>query len=169
MSRPDVPESSRRDFYLYIDEFHNFSTESFASILSEARKYRLCLTLAHQYIDQLSDTTRDAVFGNAGSLLSFRVGEADAAVLARQLGEYPASALTSLANYEVCAKLLNGGQSGQSFLGRTLPPSGMRQGRRENIVRRSRQRYATTRRVVEEKLKRWMTVDNGCTSRARSN
>ena len=82
---------------------------------------------------------------------------ADAAVLARQLGEYPASTLTSLANYEVCCKLLDGGRSGQTYLGKTWAPSGTRFGRRENIVRRSRQRYAKSRRGVEDRITRWMS------------
>jgi hypothetical protein len=99
MARADTPEANRRDFYLYIDEFHNFSTDSFASILSEARKYRLCLTLAHQYVDQLEEPIRHAVFGNVGSLLSFRVGEADAEMLARQFAPWrPSGILNSVQN-----------------------------------------------------------------------
>ena len=77
MSRVDLPEKDRRDFYLYIDEFQNFSTDSFANILSEARKYRLNLILAHQYIEQLNEKVKPAVFGNVGTLIVFRVGAAD--------------------------------------------------------------------------------------------
>ncbi len=156
MSRADTPEESRRDFYLYIDEFHNFSTDSFASILSEARKYRLCLTLAHQYIDQLDETIRNAVFGNVGSLLSFRVGEADAELIARQFGGYTTDTLTSLANFDLCAKLLRNGNHGEAFLGTTDPPRGTKYRRRENLIARSRSRYATARQVVEGKIRRWV-------------
>lgn len=84
MSRVDIPEGQRRDFYLYVDEFQNFSTESFASILSEARKYRLNITLAHQYVAQLSDEVRAAVFGNVGTLVSFRIGAEDADELEKE-------------------------------------------------------------------------------------
>lgn len=80
LSRADAPEENRLDFHLYIDEFHSFSTDTFATIVSEARKYRLCLTLSHQYISQLSKPVRDAVFGNVGTIVAFRVGETDARI-----------------------------------------------------------------------------------------
>lgn len=88
MSRADTEERDRQDFYLYIDEFHNFTTDSFASLLSEARKYRLCMTLGHQYIQQLPPSLIAAVFGNVASLIAFRVGEHDANILWASLGEY---------------------------------------------------------------------------------
>ena len=88
MSRVDIPEEKRRDFFMYVDEFQNFATDSFANILSEARKYRLSLVLAHQYIGQLVTATstrvRDAVFGNVGTIISFRVGAADAEFLEKE-------------------------------------------------------------------------------------
>jgi hypothetical protein len=122
MARSDTPEESRSDFYLYVDEFHNFATDSFASILSEARKYRLCLTLSHQYIDQLRPEVRDAVFGNAGTLISFRVGESDARVLEREFGgEYAAKHFSDLANHQVAVKLVQGGATTQPFVGHTNP------------------------------------------------
>ena len=94
MARTDQPEPERRDFNLFIDEFQNFSTDAFASILAEARKYRLCLTLSHQYIDQLSLPIRQAVFGNVGTLIAFRVGYADAEVLEKEMGKtYAAGAI----------------------------------------------------------------------------
>ena len=86
MSRADVAEQARRDFFLYVDEFQNFATDSFATILSEARKYRLSLTLANQYLAQMEEATLEAVFGNVGSLLVFQVGARDAEALAEQLG-----------------------------------------------------------------------------------
>ena len=85
MSRAGTTENERRDFHLFIDEFHNFTTDSFAAILAEARKYRLCLTLSHQYLDQLSLEIRRAVFGNVGTMIAFRVGHADAELLAKEI------------------------------------------------------------------------------------
>jgi hypothetical protein len=157
MSRANVPEHERRDFMLHVDEFQSFSSDSFISILSEARKYRLCLTLSHQYIDQLRPEIRDAVFGNVGSMISFRVGEQDAKILEREFGEtYTASQFTSLSNHEVYAKLLRNGEWSEPFFGKTLAPSGTRHGRREKIIRRSREKYATSRDIIENKVERWL-------------
>lgn len=156
LSRADVGEGKRRDFHLVIDEFHNFTTDAFASILSEARKYRLCLTLSHQYLDQLRPEVRDAVLGNAGSLVSFRVGNADAAVFAREFGTYGAGHFSDLANHRVCARLLSRDGLDEAFMGSTLPPSPATGGRRANVIRRSRERYARPRREVEAKLRRWV-------------
>jgi hypothetical protein len=157
LGRADMPEAERADFFLAIDEFHNFSTDSFASILSEARKYRLSMLLANQYIEQLTDEVRDAIFGNVGSLISFRVSERNAELLSREFGQtYLPSTFSSLGNYEVCVKLLAYGQHGDPFLGKTLPPIGRRYGRGANILRRSRERYASSRVVVEDKIGRWM-------------
>jgi hypothetical protein len=157
MSRADTPEDERKDFFLYVDEFQSFASDSFASILSEARKYRLCLTLAHQYLDQVRPSIGQAVFGNVGSLIAFRVGHADARVLEKAFGDaFPASQLTSLNNHEVHAKLLSTGQDGQPFLGRTLPPFGAQHGRRDTIIRRSREKYAVSRLTIERKIKSWL-------------
>lgn len=157
MARADRPEHDRTDFYLYIDEFHNFSTDTFASILSEARKYRLCLTLSHQYLDQIQDSTRDAVLGNVGTIVAFRVSERDAAILDRELGGgYGASRFTDLANFEVWAKMLASGSYGDPFWGRTATPAAPRHGRRENIIRRSREKYGSSRARIENKINRWV-------------
>jgi hypothetical protein len=156
MERADTAEEQREDFLLAIDEFHNFSTDSFASILSEARKYRLAMVLAHQYAEQLSDEVRDAIFGNVGTLISFRVSERNAETLSREFGSsYLPSTFSSLGNYEVCVKLLSGGQHNEPFLGTTLPPIGRRYGRGANLLRRSRERYASHRAVVEDRIRRW--------------
>ncbi|HEB01442.1 MAG TPA: type IV secretory system conjugative DNA transfer family protein, partial [Candidatus Portnoybacteria bacterium] len=84
MARVDIPQEQRKDFYLYIDEFQNFTTESIATVLAEARKYRLCLIIAHQFIGQLEEKIRDSVFGNVGSMVSFRLGPDDAEFMAKQ-------------------------------------------------------------------------------------
>jgi hypothetical protein len=157
MERSDMPESARTDFYLYIDEFHNFSTDSFAGILSEARKYRLNLTLSNQYIDQMQDEVRDAVFGNVGSLVSFRTGLSDAAVLANEFGsEYSPGQFTDLGNYEIRVKLLEHGEYTEPFLGKTTPPSPDFHGHRKNLLKRSRERFGTRRDLVESKIRRWL-------------
>ena len=157
MGRANVPEDERVDFHLYIDEFHNFSTDAFASILSELRKYRLGLVLSHQHLEQLRPEIRHAIFGNVGSMIAFRVGEADAAVLSREFGGgFDSSLFSNLSNGEVCAKLLKNGRHSDSFLAKTHPPTGRRYGGKYNLIRRSRERYATPREVVEAKIHRWM-------------
>jgi hypothetical protein len=144
MSRADVPQEQRRDFYLYVDEFQNFATESFATILSEARKYRLNLTLANQYLAQMDEATAAAVFGNVGSLLCFQTGSHDAELLAEELG-HPVTPqdLLGLPRYEAYVRLLFNGQPSRPFSLRTLAPaSTMTDPRRVDIIRRgSRRRY----------------------------
>jgi energy-coupling factor transporter ATP-binding protein EcfA2 len=157
MARSNRPEAERRDFHLFIDEFQNFTTDAFISILAEARKYRLCLTLSHQYIDQLPLPLRQAVFGNVGTLIAFRIGYADAEVMEKEFGHtFPASAIVDLDRYEAVVKLLQDGMNLTPFRARMLPPFENRVGRKENLIARSRERFATPRTVVEDKLKRWM-------------
>ncbi|MDQ2944627.1 MAG: type IV secretion system DNA-binding domain-containing protein [Acidobacteriota bacterium] len=156
MERSDIPEEERTDFYLYIDEFPNFSTDSFAGILSEARKYRLNLILAHQYVEQMREEVRDAVFGNVGSIISFRVGESDAQMLAKEFGShYSSEQFTELANHEIRAKILQKGEYGEPCLGKTAPPYGFH-GRGNRHMKHSRQRFGTRRDLVESKIRRWM-------------
>ena len=158
MSRADIPENERRDFFLYVDEFHSFSTDSFASMLSESRKHRLSLTLAHQYVAQLPDNVRDAVFGNVGTLVSFRVGEADARVLSEHFGgDLKPKHFTDLSNHEARVKLLAGGEYGDPFIMETLPPFDFGYNKKESIIKTSRQRYGTPRHIVEERIERWMS------------
>jgi type IV secretory pathway TraG/TraD family ATPase VirD4 len=157
MSRTDMPERDCRDWYLYVDEFHNFATESFASILSEARKYRLCLTLAHQFTSQIRPEIRDSVFGNVGTFVAFRVSEADATLLDREYGGgYSARRFTDLGNFEVYVKAILHGEQLEPFSARTNVRIDRRHGRRVNIVRRSRNSFATPRHTVEGRIKRWM-------------
>jgi len=157
MARANQPEEDRRDFYLFIDEFQNFTTDAFASILSEARKYRLCLTLSHQYIAQLSDPVREAVFGNVGTLISFRIGNTDAEVMEKEFGKtIPASALADLERYEAVVKLLEAGTNREPFRAQMLPPIENRVGRKDKLIARSRERFAMARQKIAGKLKRWM-------------
>jgi hypothetical protein len=157
MARSNRPESERRDFYLFIDEFQNFSTDAFASILAEARKYRLCLTLSHQYIDQLSEPIRQAVFGNVGTLVAFRIGYTDAEVMAKEFGKtIPATSLADLERYEVVVKLLVEGANQEPFRAKMLPPLENRVGRKDKLIALSRERFAMPRAKIEDKLRRWM-------------
>ena len=157
MARSNRPEEERRDFYLFIDEFQNFSTDAFASILAEARKYRSSLILSHQYIDQLPLPIRQAVFGNVGTLISFRVGYTDAEVLEKEFGKtFPATTITDLNRYEAIVKLLENGATREPFRARMLPPLENRVGRKDNLIARSRERFAMKRSKIEAKLNRWM-------------
>lgn len=159
MARADVPENQRRDFNLFIDEFHSFTTDSFVSMLSEIRKYRLGLTLAGQYLDQATPEIRSAVFGNVGSLVAFRVGESDAITLAREFGAHlDPSLFSGLANFQVVTKLLRDGFHGEPILGTTQQMAGGGYGCRDNIIARCRQRYCTPRHIVEDRIRRWMRV-----------
>lgn len=120
-SRADIPEDKRKPFFLYVDEFQNFTTLAFVSMLSELRKYRLGLTLAHQYLHQLSDEVRSAIFGNVGSVLSFRVGTEDAPIIAKEMYENIESVdLLRLPNRHFYLKLLIDGYPSKEFSGETL-------------------------------------------------
>ncbi|PIQ92905.1 MAG: hypothetical protein COV69_00795 [Parcubacteria group bacterium CG11_big_fil_rev_8_21_14_0_20_39_14] len=157
MSRVNIPEEERKDFYLYVDEFQNFATESFVNILSEARKYHLCLILAHQYITQMDEKVRDAVFGNVGTLTTFRVGADDAEVLEPEFTpEFTAQDLVNLAKYNVYLKLMIDGISSRAFSAATLVPfQRPKENYRETIIKVSRERYGTFRTKIEEKIVKW--------------
>ena len=163
MARANQPEHERRDFYLFIDEFQNFSTDAFASILAEARKYRLCLVLSHQYIDQVSLPIRQAVFGNVGTLISFRVGHTDAEALHHEFGNtHIAQQFVDLDKFEVLARVLEDGVNLEPFRARTLAPMENSVGRRAKLIARSRERFASLRSSVETKINRWIrAIDEG--------
>ncbi|MFA5184483.1 MAG: type IV secretion system DNA-binding domain-containing protein [Patescibacteria group bacterium] len=164
MSRVDVPEQERRDFYLYIDEFQNFSTDSFANILSEARKYRLNLILAHQYIEQLSEKVKPAVFGNVGTMVVFRVGAADAEELVKEFTPtFTEEDLVNLPKYEMYLKLMIDGISSSPFSAAGLPPLAKEEetGNTQKVIDYSRQKYASDRASVEEKIMSWHENDGG--------
>lgn len=160
MERIDMPEDSRRDFCLYVDEFQNFiSTETFSQILSEARKYRLCLILAHQYISQLDERTREAVFGNVGTTISFRVGATDAELLEEIFSSiFTRDDFVNLDKYMVYLMMAIDGRSSQPFSARTLPPfhAAEFQGNRDKIIKVSRRNYAQRREGIERKIRRWV-------------
>jgi CxxC-x17-CxxC domain-containing protein len=161
MSRVDVPEEQRKDFFLYVDEFQNFATESFATILSEARKYRLDLILGHQYITQMTEEVRDAVFGNVGTLVCFRIGAEDAEFLEREFDpEFMATDLVNLGKYNIYLRLMIDGLASRPFSAQTLPPiEKPEKSNREKIIKASRERYSTSRQSVEDKISRWTGVE----------
>lgn len=157
MSRVDLPEEQRKDFYLYVDEFQNFATDSFKNILSEARKYRLNLIIAHQYIAQVPEEVRDAVFGNVGTMITFRVGAQDAEFLEQEFAPvFEVNDIVNLPKYNIYLKLMINGVTSDAFSASTLPPLPKPEIiNREKIIRISQERYAKPRQEVEDKIKRW--------------
>ncbi len=154
MSRAGIPNKQLRDFYLYVDEFQNFATESFATILSEARKYKLDLTVAHQYIEQLSEEVRAAVFGNVGTMIVFRVGATDAEFLEKEFfPDFLANDFVNLPNYQVYVKLMIDGMTSKPFSAKTLPPLPLPPvSMFDTIIQVSRQKYALPRADVDKKI-----------------
>lgn len=162
MERVDIPEDERRDFYLYIDEFQNFATESFASILSEARKYRLALIMAHQYIEQLTEEVRAAVFGNVGTIILFRVGSPDAAFLETEfMPRFTPEDLVNLAKFEVYLRLMIDGVASEPFSALTLPPIVQKTDSNEFIIKNSRAIYAHPRDEVAAEIMKWSEMEGG--------
>lgn len=153
LARADLPESERRDFHLYIDEFQSFTTDSIATILSEARKYRLNLTLAHQFIAQLPDPIREAVFGNVGSLVSFRVGPKDAEFLVKQFSPiFTEEDLVNIDNFIAYAKLMIRGVTERPFNIEIAPPVRGSSERHDALRELSRLRYGRPRAEVEAEI-----------------
>ena len=156
MSRADIQSiEDRRPFYLYVDEFQNFATDSFAVILSEARKYGLYLTLANQYISQMPPEVRGAVFGNVGSIVSFRVSPEDAPFLEQYFSpQFNTSDIVQLANRNFVATMTIGGEKVPAFSGQTLDLVEGGQNNLELITQHSRQEYANSKAEVEELIKK---------------
>ena len=160
MSRADVPDVQMQrlpNFYLYVDEFQSFANESFADILSEARKYKLNLTIAHQYIEQMSDEVRSAVFGNVGTMIAFRVGAFDAEVLEKEFAPvFTAEDLVNLGFTQIYLKLMIDGIGSHPFSATTLPPIAPPDvSIRDEVIESSRKLFAHPRIRVEEEIKEW--------------
>jgi hypothetical protein len=142
MNRSFIKEHERKDFFLYVDEFQNFATSSFIKILSEARKYRLSLTLANQYIEQLEEEVVHAIFGNVGTLMSFVVGARDAYVLTREFAEiYSENDLVSLGKFEIVMKLCIDNMTSAPFPAKTLPLPSLKNENTEKIIRLSKEKF----------------------------
>ncbi|MCX6760264.1 MAG: TraM recognition domain-containing protein, partial [Candidatus Nealsonbacteria bacterium] len=162
MERVRISEDERKDFYLYVDEFQNFATDSFVNILSEARKYRLDLIIAHQYVGQLitkeSTAVRDAVFGNVGTMAVFRVGAEDAEFLEKEfIPEFEQADLIRLDNRNIYTKLMIDGVTSRPFSATTITLDHVAKDdkKREEIIKMSRSKHSRSIRVVEEEINRW--------------
>lgn len=160
MSRADVPDKVLKtlpNFYLYVDEFQSFANESFADILSEARKYKLNLTIAHQYIEQMEEEVRAAVFGNVGTMVVFRVGSYDAEVLEKEFApQFTAEDIVNLGFVQIYLKLMIDGISSQPFSATTLPPIKEPEvSYKKQVVDASRSQYAKSREAVEGNIIKW--------------
>ncbi len=160
MSRADKSDTELQklpNFYLYVDEFQSFANESFADILSEARKYKLNLTIAHQYIEQMAEEVRAAVFGNVGTMITFRVGAYDAEVLEKEFAPtFTAEDLVNLGSYQIYLKLMIDGIGSQPFSAMTMAPiEKPATSSAEEIIRNSRRIYATPKLDVEKKIQAW--------------
>ncbi|MCL5090465.1 MAG: type IV secretion system DNA-binding domain-containing protein [Patescibacteria group bacterium] len=147
MNRIRVAEEERRDFYLYVDEFQNFATSAFIKILSEARKYRLCLCLANQYVGQLGEDLQKAIFGNAGTLISFVVGSQDAGLMAKEFAQvYKEENMVSLGMFQIALKLCIDNLTSTPFLATTLPPPRCINKNREKVLRVSMEKFTVKRK-----------------------
>lgn len=163
MSRADIPESERKDFFLYVDEFQTFATEAFVNILSEARKYHLCLIISHQYIGQLPESVKSAIFGNVGTFVVFRVGAEDAEWLEKEFApEFSAQDLVNLSKYNIYLKLMIDGITSKAFSAVTLPPEPLpEQDFAQQIVENTRKKYATPREEVERVISEsWIETED---------
>jgi len=156
LSRADIPVSDRRVFHLYADEFQSFATESFGLILSEARKYGLTLTIAHQYLEQLPERLRAAVFGNVGSVLACRTGAADAPILAEQIGLGGDDALLDLPNYAAWARLLKRGVPSSPLRLDLSPAPTTQRSSPRRLINASRRRFGRPRKEVEKRIRAFL-------------
>ena len=157
MRRGAMPEASRRDFTLIIDEFQSYSTWAFASILSEARKFRLSIVLSHQFCSQIEPEIRDAIFGNVGTTIVFQLGSTDAEIMAKEFGEaFTPSQFVDLDKFNILVKPSAVDGRLQPFRGRTELDVYEETAARKVILKTSRDRYGAERRRVEDKIQRWM-------------
>lgn len=160
MSRADISATAKESlpqFYLYVDEFQSFANKSFANILSEARKYKLNLTIAHQYVEQMSEEVRAAVFGNVGTMIAFRIGAVDAEVFEKEFAPtFTAEDLVNLGFTQMYLKLMIDGVSSQPFSATSLPPIQPKQMTLiDDVITFSREHYGSPRTLVEENIKTW--------------
>ena len=160
MSRADVSQvemTKLPNFYLYVDEFQSFANESFADILSEARKYKLNLTMAHQYIEQMTEEVREAVFGNVGTMITFRVGAYDAEVLEKEFApEFEAEDLVNLSKYQMYLKLMVDSVGSRPFSATGIPPYELpRVSYKDMVIDRSRKQFSKSRAQVEDDIIKW--------------
>lgn len=160
MSRIDIPKNERRDFVLIVDEFQNFATASFANILSEARKFNLSLVVAHQYVAQMEEEVADAVFGNVGTIVAFRVGAEDAEMIEKEFApEFLAEDIVNLGKRQIYLKLMIDGVASRAFSAMTMDtPKPLEHSLREQIIDASRASYTRPREEVETAITEWRGV-----------
>lgn len=156
LSRSDIPEVDRRDFVMFIDEFPKFTTTALAGLLSEARKFRLALVLAHQYLAQMHHTVRDAVFGNVGSIIAFNLGPQDTEVFGRELDLRP-DLLTDTPNHQAWYRILQHDHKSSTYRLLTPPPP-KPHSHGQKVIQQSRMNFATARHKVEERIKRFLAA-----------
>lgn len=163
MSRADIPMSERKDFVLIVDEFQNFATASFANILSEARKFNLSLVVAHQYVAQMDEAVADAVFGNVGTIVAFRVGAEDAELLEKEFSpEFLATDIVNLGKREIYLKLSIDGVASKAFSARTMDTIAIPAiSLKDEVIEVSRKTYARPRKDVEEAILKWRVPISG--------
>ena len=154
LSRTDIPQEERKDFYLYIDEFQNFTTDSISTILSEARKYRLVLSIAHQFLGQLPEEIQKSVFGNVGTIVSFRIGPEDAEFMTKQfVPNFNEQDLINIDNYNAYVKLMMSGAISEGFNMATYPPEKGSRELAEAIKKLSTLKYGRDREVIEKEIR----------------
>lgn len=166
MERVNIPEHERQDFYLYVDEFQNFTTETFAKILSEARKYGLSLTVAHQYVDQLQEEISDAIFGNIGTMINFAVGPKDAQTLEKEYRPYlDYEDLVNLERFKFICKLMIDGSQSKPFTGMSLKNNFKEYDNiKQAVLDHTHENYSKPREEIESKVNKWTSQrydDNG--------
>ncbi len=164
MSRANLGEEALKrvpNTYLYVDEFQNFANESFAEILSESRKYKLCLTVANQYVDQMTEEVRNAVIGNVGTFISFRVGSTDAELMEKEFSpNFMAEDMVNLGMYQMYLKLMIDGVASKPFSANSLPPiPKLETTYVEEIIGYSRKYFAGEKEKVESEIKKWTNKD----------
>ncbi|MEI6266599.1 MAG: type IV secretion system DNA-binding domain-containing protein [bacterium] len=161
MQRAFIPESERKDFYLYVDEFQNFATESFGTILSEARKYHLSLAVANQYVAQMEEEVRDAVFGNVGTLISFRVGATDASFLEKEFEPiFSQNDLINLDNRHLYLNMPVNGVNSSPFSAKSIPSAEPTEDLTSIVIAISRKKYGTPKKKVEDDIRKWYNIDS---------
>jgi energy-coupling factor transporter ATP-binding protein EcfA2 len=173
MSRADLNNKDLEalpNFYLYVDEFQSFANESFADILSEARKYKLNLTIAHQYIEQMPEEVRDAVFGNVGTMITFRVGAYDAEVLEKEMAPaFTAEDIVNLGFAEIYLRLMIDGMGSKPFSARTVLPDINESNLSEEIIEESRKNFSSPRSEVEERIKELVGMGDNKDQKSNNN
>lgn len=153
IQRSEIPENQRIPFYLYVDEFQNFATDSFANILSESRKYKLSLTVAHQYVSQLNDVVKKTVFGNVGTIITFRIGPEDAALMEKEFEpRFKAGDITNLGVQEIYLKMSIDDEVKEAFSGRTLRVDASEKSFKDEIIQYTRENYCRAKETAEKEI-----------------